>query len=77
MWYFAHRWRVQNYREKVLADTKIKEKILATDLSEDDKDAVKYVMKSLNSTKAKWNYVVIFVFSAIALIYAIFLDFIL
>lgn len=77
MWYFAHRWHVQNYREKVMQETELKKKLLACSLGEKDKEALEYVLKSLSSTKAKWNYIVIFFFSALALIYGVITDFVL
>ncbi|MFH1523240.1 MAG: hypothetical protein ABIE43_05515 [Patescibacteria group bacterium] len=76
-WYFAHRFRVQNYRGKLITEKKILEKINeGKQLSEDDRDVLTYVLKSLKSTKAKWNYIAIFILSAIALIYGVITDFI-
>jgi hypothetical protein len=76
MWYFAHRYRVQEYRGKIIRERKLMEKVCNNQLDNEDCDALKYVLKSLQSTKAKWNYIVIFVFSAIALVYGIITDFI-
>jgi hypothetical protein len=77
MWYFAHRYRVQNYRGNLVKEKKLMDKVCQNDLSQDDCEALQYVLKSLQSTKAKWNYVVIFTFSALALIYGIIQDFVL
>lgn len=75
IWYFAHRFRVENNREKIIAERKLIYKIhRQKNLSEEDREALKYVLKSLRSSKAKWNYVAIFFFSAIALLYALIMD---
>ncbi len=77
VWYFAHRYRVQNYREEIIKEKKLLDKLCQNDLNEEDCEALHYVVKSLSSSKAKWNYVVIFVFSILALIYGVVTDFIL
>lgn len=75
IWYFAHRFRVENNREKIIAERKLLYKIhRQKNLSEEDREALKYVLKSLRSSKAKWNYIAIFIFSAAALIYGIIAD---
>lgn len=78
VWYFAHRYRVQNFRGNLI---KQKELLAKTEdkreLSEDDRQALVYILKSLKSTKAKWNYIAIFILSGIALVYGIITDFIL
>jgi hypothetical protein len=77
VWYFAHRYRVQNYREGIIKKRKLLDKLCDNDLNQEDCEALHYVVKSLSSSKAKWNYVVIFVFSILALIYGVITDFIL
>lgn len=77
MWYFAHRWRVQNYRESIIKERNLEAKLCSGELEKEDCEALQYVLKSLKSTKAKWNYIVIFFFSAAALVYGIVTDFIL
>ena len=77
IWYFAHRYRVQNYRQNLIKEKKLVEKVCENNLNKEDCDALQYILKSLRSTKAKWNYIAIFFFSIIALLYGIYEDFIL
>ena len=73
IWYFAHRYRVANTRANVIDERKLKYKILhEKELSQDDRDAIAYILGGLKSSKAKWNYIAIFAFSVLALIYSIF-----
>ncbi|MEK7496788.1 MAG: hypothetical protein AAB657_02680 [Patescibacteria group bacterium] len=74
--YFAHRFQVSENRAKIIDDQKLVSKIdSASSLSIDDKTALTYVLQSLKSSKERWNYIVIFVLSGLALIYGIFVDF--
>jgi len=77
IWYFAHRYRVQNYRQNLIKEKRLVEKVCENNLNKEDCDALQYILKSLKSTKAKWNYIAIFFFSIIALLYGIYEDFIL
>lgn len=74
IWYFAHRYRVQNKYSRIIRDKKLREKLCNHDLSKDDCEALSYILKGLDSSKAKWNSIAIFVFSALALIYAVISD---
>jgi hypothetical protein len=74
IWYFAHRYRVQNYHASLVRDKKLTEKICQNKLTKDDCDALLYLLKSTSSSKAKWNSIAIFILSAAALLYAIVLD---
>jgi len=74
IWYFAHRYRVQNYRANLIRDRNLSEKICKNKLTKDDRDALLYILKSTISSKAKWNSIAIFIFSAIALVYAVVVD---
>ncbi len=77
-WYFIHRFRVQKYRESLIKEKRLLEKIKEKkDLNDDDHDALVYIVKSIKSTKAEWNYFAIFILSGLALLYGIFQDFIL
>lgn len=71
IWYFAHRYRVENYQAKLIRDRKLSEKIFQNNLTNEDRDALQYILKSISSSKAKWNSIAIFILSAAALIYAI------
>ena len=74
IWYFAHRYRVQNYYAGLIQDKKLSEKIYRNKLTEDDRDALLYILKSTSSSKAKWNSIAIFILSAVALAYAVVAD---
>lgn len=74
IWYFAHRYRVENKYVRIIREEKLQEKLCAHKLEKDDCEALSYILRGLDSSKAKWNSIAIFVFSAIALIYAIFND---
>ena len=75
VWYFAHRFRVENNREQLIVKKKLIYKVFHNKrLAEDDRNALVYILKSLRSSKAKWNYIAIFVFSALALLYGIYAD---
>ncbi|PIT94044.1 hypothetical protein COU00_01105 [Candidatus Falkowbacteria bacterium CG10_big_fil_rev_8_21_14_0_10_43_11] len=76
VWYFAHRYRVENNREKLIKAKRLTSKIYNDKrLNDGDRNALVYVLKSLQSSKAKWNYIAIFVFSALALLYGVYIDF--
>ncbi|MCG2695575.1 hypothetical protein L6248_01420 [Candidatus Parcubacteria bacterium] len=74
IWYFAHRYRVQNHYADLIVDKKLPEKICENKLTKDDCDALLYILKSISSSKAKWNSIAIFILSAAALIYAVVVD---
>ena len=74
IWYFAHRYRVQNYYTNLIQDKKLPEKISQNKLTDDDRGALLYILKSASSSKAKWNSIAIFILSAIALAYAVVVD---
>ena len=74
IWYFAHRYRVQNHYASLIRDKKLPEKICENKLTKDDRNALLYILKSASSSKAKWNSIAIFILSAIALAYAVVVD---
>jgi len=77
VWYFAHRYRIENKRAKLIEDINLIEKIhnLKT-LTKTDCEALEYTFSSLGSSKASWNYIVIFITSALALFADIIIRFI-
>lgn len=73
IWYFAHRYRVARDRANSIKERKLIDKIYnERKLDQDDRDALIYILKGLRSSKAKWNYIAIFAFSVLALIYSFF-----
>lgn len=76
IWYFAHRYNVEKRRDGVIIDLSLIEKIEKEQaLDENDRSALVYVLKSLETSLAKWNYIAIFVISSLALIYGFYQDF--
>lgn len=76
VWYFAHRFKIENRRNQVIKEMKLVEKINTNDcLSLEEKESLTYILKGLQTSLAKWNYIIIFIFSALALIYGIYQDF--
>jgi len=74
IWYFAHRYRVQNKYSRIIREKKLREKLCEQKLEKDDCEALAFILRGLDSSKAKWNSIAIFVFSALALLYAIISD---
>lgn len=75
IWYFAHRYRVENKRDNLVEDQRLAYKVeRGIKLGQKDREALVYILKGLKSSKAKWNYIVIFLFSIIALIYGTYVN---
>ena len=73
IWYFAHRYRVENKRDKLVEEKQLAEKIVSQgELSAADRESLAYILNGLKNSKAKWNYIFIFIFSVLALIYGIY-----
>jgi len=73
IWYFAHRWRVENRRDLLVENQHLAKKIEdKKELSKEDRKAIVYILRGLKTSMAKWNYIAIFGFSILALIYAIY-----
>jgi len=75
IWYFAHRYRVEKKREDLISEQKLAEKIEKNkELTPENRKSLVYILKGLRTSKAQWNYIVIFVFSVLALIYATYIN---
>ncbi|MFH1171453.1 MAG: hypothetical protein V1778_02860 [bacterium] len=73
--YFWHRYQISETRSRIIREQRLVEKIpQLSALDETDKQALGYILGTLSSTKEKWNYIAIFVFSGIALVIGIILD---
>ncbi len=76
VWYFSHRFKVENRRDRIITDMDLARKIEQGEiLTEEERGALAYVLKGLQTSLSKWNYIAIFVLSAIALAYGIYQDF--
>ena len=76
VWYFIHRYNVENRRDHLIERMDLAKKIEnKEELNDEERQATVYILKGLKTSLAKWNYIAIFLFSAIALVYALYLDF--
>ena len=78
--YFIHRFDVSKKRSQLIIEHRLREKLDSNTLDEldqDDNEALSYILKTLVSSKEKWNYYAIFILSGLALIIGILFDFIL
>lgn len=76
--YFAHRFEISTKREKLISQYQLAKKIdELPNLTQEEKGAMGYIMKTLVSTREKWNYIFIFITSGLALLWGILTDFIL
>lgn len=74
IWYFAHRYNIEKHRSKIIKEHDLENKISKLkELSADDQQALFNTIQSLESSKAQWNYIVIFVVSGLALLWDIIL----
>lgn len=74
--YFAHRYQISERRAKLIRQAGLDGKIAKLDgLSPDDQTSILYIFQTLESSKEKINYIVIFASSGLALVASIYLDF--
>ena len=75
IWYFGHRWRVETKREQLIKRLDLAGKIeTGQALGLEEKEALTYILKGLRTSLARWNYIVIFASSFLAIIYAVAAD---
>lgn len=74
--YFAHRYQISHRRDKLVHEHDLVNKVKNFNVSDDDKNVMTYIFSTLSSSKEKWNYIAIFVFSGLALILGVIFDFI-
>lgn len=75
IWYFGHRFNIENRRDKLIDRLQLVEKIeRGQSINPEDKTALLYILKSLETSLAKWNYIAIFFFSGLAIAYAVYAD---
>lgn len=73
--YFWHRYLISEKRVELIKQHDLINAVKQTNLSLPQIEANEYILTTLLSTKEKWNYIVIFVTSFLALIIGIYLDF--
>ncbi|AKB85009.1 hypothetical protein MCMEM_0956 [Methanococcoides methylutens MM1] len=75
MAFFAHRYRIAKRRASVLNELELLDKIEKHEtLTKKDIDGLKYIMWSLSVSKERLNYLIIIIFSMIAIMISIILD---
>ncbi|MDQ7779389.1 MAG: hypothetical protein RDV41_06725 [Planctomycetota bacterium] len=75
--FFVYKYRVGRVRSKVIGEMNLVEKIRSkTQLSGEDYTAVSAILCALSSKKETVNYFIIFALSALALLLAVYMDFI-
>ena len=77
--YFIHRFDISKKRSRLIIEHKLREKVDTNTLDElntEDKKALEYILRTLVSSKEKWNYYTIFILSGLALITGILFDFV-
>ena len=73
--YFIHRYDISSKRAKLIVKYQLREKVRNQDhLYEQDLKALDYILRTLVSTKEKWNYIFIFAMSGLALVVGLYLD---
>lgn len=77
--YFIHRFDIAKKRSRLIVEHRLREKLNKNTLDQldnDDKQALGYILKTLVSSKERWNYYAIFILSGIALILGLLFDFV-
>lgn len=75
LWFFTHRYNVAKRRFGVIKDLNLFEKIKSGQtLSEKDLEGLEYILWSLSVSKERTNYLIISVFSVIAIAISLGLD---
>ncbi len=72
--YFAHRFSITEKRTKLITERQLIEKLDQPNWSADDRAALRYVLTTVRSSKERWNYIMIFGSSALALMIGLWLD---
>ncbi|MBT6691557.1 hypothetical protein HOB10_04460 [Candidatus Parcubacteria bacterium] len=77
--YFIHRFDISKKRSALIVKHRLREKLDANTLDElnkEDNEALGYILKTLVSSKERYNYYIIFILSGIALIAGLLIDFV-
>ena len=75
--YFVHRYQISDKRTKLIKNNRLREKIKqSSQINDQDTAALDYILRTLVTSKEKWNYIFIFAMSGLALITGIILDFV-
>lgn len=78
IFYFIHRFQISEKRADLITKYRLSEKIDGMrELNPEERAAMEYVIRTLISSREKWNYIFIFITSGLALVWGIIIDFIL
>lgn len=73
--YFIHRYQISENRARIILEHNLDEKVTQlSSLSGEDREALTYIIKSLEVSHERWNYIIIFISSILALLIGIYLD---
>ncbi len=73
--YFLHRYDIAKRRTRVIQELGLADKISQLkELSDTDREGMQYLFSTLQSSREKWNYYVIFASSIIALLAGLWMD---
>jgi len=73
--YFLHRYDVASRRTRVIKELDLANKVpQLKGLSDQDRAGVQYLFATLQSSREKWNYYIIFVSSILALLFGLWQD---
>lgn len=73
--FYIHRYQISKKRRAIIEQFKLDEKVELLDaLGVQDKEALHYVLESLESSNERWNYLLTFIFTVLALIVGAALD---
>ena len=73
--FYIHRYQISKKRREVIKQFKLDEKVELLDaLGVQDKEALHYVLESLESSNERWNYLLTFIFTALTLVAGIVID---
>ncbi len=73
--YFAHRYQIAKRRGRLLTESRLLEKVKASNIAPEDQAAFEYVLGTLQTSKERLMNIIIFVTSAVGLIVGAYLDF--
>ncbi|MFH1112270.1 MAG: hypothetical protein V1712_04400 [Patescibacteria group bacterium] len=73
--YYIHRYQISKKRLAIIKQYKLDEKVeLLSALGVHDKEALHYLLESLESSTERWNYLLTFITTILALIIGIIID---
>lgn len=73
--FYIHRYQISKKRREIIRQYHLDEKVELLDvLGVQDKEALHYVLESLESSTERWNYLLTFIFTFLSLIIGLIID---